>query len=193
MTSSVLGSIGVISAGFGFTDFIHRHGIERRVRTAGRSKSMMDPFRPETPEDVARLERLLVPIHQAFKDQVVARRGNRLPADRDLFTGEIWAGREAVELGLADGIAHLVPKMRRLRRKGPLPDLWPARAAAAPLWHLGRRGAGRGRGTRRLCTLRGGTRMIKFVIICLLIIVALALAFRSRRAPPDRPHPWAAA
>ena len=112
--SSVLGSIGVISAGFGFTDFIHRHGIERRVHTAGRSKSMMDPFRPETPEDVARLERLLVPIHQAFKDQVVARRGSRLPADRDLFTGEIWAGREAVELGLADGIAHLVPKMRDL-------------------------------------------------------------------------------
>ena len=58
--SSVLGSIGVISAGFGFTDFIHRHGIERRVHTAGRSKSMMDPFRPETPEDVARLEHRLV-------------------------------------------------------------------------------------------------------------------------------------
>jgi signal peptide peptidase SppA len=112
--SSVLGSIGVISAGFGFTELIERHGIERRVHTAGRSKSMLDPFRPETPEDVARLEHLLGPIHQAFKDQVIARRGSRLPADRDLFTGEIWTGREAVALGLADGIAHLVPKMREL-------------------------------------------------------------------------------
>ncbi len=112
--SSVLGSIGVISSGFGFAELIQRHGVERRVHTAGRSKSMLDPFRPETPEDVARLERLLGPIHQAFKEQIVARRGSRLAEGRDLFTGEIWTGREAVELGLADGIAHLVPKMREL-------------------------------------------------------------------------------
>lgn len=115
--SSVLGSIGVISSGFGFAELIQRHGIERRVHTAGRSKSMLDPFRPETPEDVARLNRLLGPIHDAFKQQVLARRGNRLPQDSDLFTGEIWTGREAVELGLADGIAHLVPKMRELYGK----------------------------------------------------------------------------
>ncbi|TWI34363.1 S49 family peptidase [Paracoccus sulfuroxidans] len=112
--SSVLGSIGVISAGFGFTELIHKVGVERRVHTAGRSKSMLDPFRPETPEDVARLERLLGPIHTAFKQQILKRRGNRLPPDRDLFTGEIWTGLEAVELGLADGIAHMVPKMREL-------------------------------------------------------------------------------
>ncbi|WP_423211036.1 S49 family peptidase [Paracoccus yeei] len=112
--SSVLGSIGVISAGFGFHELIERWGIQRRVHTAGRSKSMLDPFRPETPEDVERLNRLLVPIHEAFKDHVRARRGTRLAADRDLFTGEIWTGREAVELGLADGIAHLVPRMRAL-------------------------------------------------------------------------------
>lgn len=112
--SSVLGSIGVISAGFGFHELIDRWGIQRRVHTAGQSKSMMDPFRPETPEDVARLNRLLVPIHDAFKDQIRARRGARLPVERDLFTGEIWTGRQAVELGLADGIAHLVPKMREL-------------------------------------------------------------------------------
>lgn len=115
--SSVLGSIGVISAGFGFAELIQRHGIERRVHTAGRSKSMLDPFRPETPEDVARLERLLGPIHDAFKQQVLARRGDRLPQGSDLFTGEIWTGREAVDLGLADGIAHLVPKMRELYGK----------------------------------------------------------------------------
>ncbi|MFT4014276.1 MAG: S49 family peptidase [Paracoccus sp. (in: a-proteobacteria)] len=112
--SSVLGSIGVISAGFGFQELIQRWGIERRVRTAGPSKSMLDPFRPEKPEDVERLNRLLVSIHEAFTQHVRSRRGDRLATDRDLFTGEIWTGRQAVALGLADGIAHLVPKMREL-------------------------------------------------------------------------------
>lgn len=112
--SSVLGSIGVISAGFGFHDLIGRWGIERRVHTAGQSKSTLDPFRPEKPEDVARLHNVLEPIHGAFKDHVTARRGDRLPKGRDLFTGEFWAGREAVELGLADGIGHLVPKMKEI-------------------------------------------------------------------------------
>lgn len=112
--SSILGSIGVISAGFGFHQLIDRWGIERRVHTAGRSKSTMDPFRPENPEDVARLHTILEPIHQAFKDHVRARRGTRLAEGRDLFTGEFWAGREAVALGLADGIGHLVPKMKAL-------------------------------------------------------------------------------
>lgn len=112
--ASVLGSIGVISAGFGFADFIARYGIERRVHTAGTAKSWLDPFRPEQPEDVARLNRLLEPIHATFKAQVQSRRGVRLPADRDLYTGEVWVGREAVELGLADGIGHLEPVMRDL-------------------------------------------------------------------------------
>ncbi|MTD99920.1 S49 family peptidase [Paracoccus sp. YIM 132242] len=112
--SSILGSIGVISAGFGFQDLIARWGIERRVHTAGRSKSTLDPFRPERPEDVERLHNVLEPIHQAFKDHVAARRGDRLATDRDLFTGEFWAGRKSVELGLADGIGHLVPRMKAL-------------------------------------------------------------------------------
>lgn len=112
--ASVIGSIGVISAGFGFAELIRRHGIERRVHTAGTSKSWLDPFRPETPEDIARLHRLLEPIHDSFKSQVRARRGGHLPPDRDLFTGEIWTGRQAVELGLADGIGHLEPTMRGL-------------------------------------------------------------------------------
>lgn len=112
--SSVLGSVGVISSGFGFTGLIERIGVERRVHTAGRSKSMLDPFRPENPEDIARLEGLLAPIHDAFKAHVLARRGARLAQDRDLFTGEIWTGHQAVELGLSDGIAHLTPKMQKL-------------------------------------------------------------------------------
>lgn len=112
--SSILGSVGVISAGFGFHDLIARWGIERRVHTAGQSKSTLDPFRPEKPEDIERLRGILEPIHQAFKDHVIARRGQRLTDGRDLFTGEFWAGRQSVELGLADGIAHLVPKMKAL-------------------------------------------------------------------------------
>lgn len=112
--SSVLGSVGVISAGFGFHELIAHYGIERRVHTAGTSKSMLDPFRPERDEDVARLKSILEPIHSAFKAQVTARRGSALPEGRDLFTGEIWAGQDAVALGLADGIAHLEPKMRAL-------------------------------------------------------------------------------
>ncbi len=112
--SSVVGSIGVISAGFGFPELMARHGIERRVHTAGMSKSMLDPFRPEKAEDVARLRAILDPIHDAFKQQVTTRRGTRLAADRDLFTGEVWVGMQALTVGLADGIGHLVPKLKEL-------------------------------------------------------------------------------
>lgn len=113
--SSILGSIGVISAGFGFADLIARHGVERRIHTAGRSKSTADPFRPETPEDLDRLRAILEPIHQAFIAHVTARRGARLRIDTpDLFEGAFWAGKQAVDLGLADGIGHLVPRMKQL-------------------------------------------------------------------------------
>ncbi|MCA8879972.1 MAG: S49 family peptidase [Rhodobacteraceae bacterium] len=110
--ASILGSIGVISASFGAHDFIARHGIERRVHTAGRSKSMLDPFRPEKDEDVQRLNRILEQIHAAFIDQVKSRRGAKLGDGEDLFTGDVWIGRQAVDRGLADGIGHLVPKMQ---------------------------------------------------------------------------------
>lgn len=112
--TSIVGSIGVISAGFGFADLIGRHGVERRVHTAGKSKSFLDPFRPEKDEDVARLHAILEPLHARFKDQVTARRGARLEQDRDLFDGTVWVGREAVALGLVDGCAHLVPKLKAL-------------------------------------------------------------------------------
>lgn len=110
--SSVIGSIGVISASFGAHEFLARQGFERRVYTAGKSKSMLDPFRPENPEDVARLKGLLEDIHVNFKDHVSARRQGKLPEDRDLFTGEVWLARKAAELGLIDGIGHLKPKMK---------------------------------------------------------------------------------
>lgn len=110
--SSVVGSIGVISASFGAHELIKNYGVERRVYTAGQSKSMLDPFRPENAEDVARLKTLLEDIHENFKDHVTGRRHGKLPEDRDLFTGEIWLARRATELGLIDGIGHLRPMMK---------------------------------------------------------------------------------
>lgn len=112
--SSILGSIGVISSSFGFQDFIARHGIERRVHTAGKDKSMLDPFRPERPEDVERLKGIQAQIHESFISHVKQRRGARLADGADLFNGEFWVGSRAVELGLADGVAHLKPKMKEL-------------------------------------------------------------------------------
>ncbi len=112
--SSIAGSIGVISASFGLQEFIARHGIERRVHTSGKDKSMLDPFRAERDEDIDRLKALQAQIHESFIDHVKSRRGDRLSDDQDLFTGEFWAGRKAVDLGLADGIAHLVPKMKEI-------------------------------------------------------------------------------
>ena len=106
--SSVVGSIGVISSGFGLDQLIGKYGIERRVHTAGASKSMLDPFQPQKDEDVARLKSLLGDVHQTFKDYILVRRGKKL-ADRDLFTGEIWVGQKAIEDGLVDGIGHVVP------------------------------------------------------------------------------------
>lgn len=110
--SSVVGSIGVISASFGAHEFINERGIERRVYTAGQSKSMLDPFRPEQPEDVARLKTLLGDIHTNFIDHVKARRAGKLTESQDLFTGEIWLAKRATELGLIDGIGHLRPLLK---------------------------------------------------------------------------------
>ncbi|MEM6307517.1 MAG: S49 family peptidase, partial [Pseudomonadota bacterium] len=106
--SSVVGSIGVISSGFGFHDLIAQYGIERRVYTAGTSKSQLDPFKPENPDDVKRVKGILEDIHDTFKSYIRDRRGDAL-ADRDLFTGEIWVGAKGVADGLVDGIGHLVP------------------------------------------------------------------------------------
>ncbi len=113
-SSSIVGSIGVISSGFGAHAFLAEHGLERRVHTSVKSKSMLDPFLPQKEEDVARLKSLLEQLHQNFTDHVSSRRGNALTDQDDLFTGEFWIGSRAVELGLADGIAHPVPKLKEL-------------------------------------------------------------------------------
>ncbi|MEM9437626.1 MAG: S49 family peptidase [Pseudomonadota bacterium] len=110
--ASVIGSIGVISSNFGLHEAIAKIGVERRVYTAGKSKSMMDPFRPEKPADVKRLKGLLDDIHGIFINHVQSRRGAKLAEDDTLFTGEIWVGQKGVEVGLADAVGHLVPTMK---------------------------------------------------------------------------------
>lgn len=111
--SSLVGSIGVIFASFGFPELMARQGVERRVVTAGKSKSLADPFLPQKPEDIDRLRAIQQPIHDAFIAHVKARRGTRLK-DADLFNADIWVGAQAADLGLVDGIGHLVPKMKSL-------------------------------------------------------------------------------
>ncbi len=112
--SSIVGSIGVIASGFGFNEAIERLGIERRIYTAGERKTLLDPFKPENPEDVARLKAIQAEIHTNFQAWVKDRRGDRLKAPpEDLFSGEFWTGRRAVELGLVDGIDDLRSAMRR--------------------------------------------------------------------------------
>jgi signal peptide peptidase SppA len=106
--ASIVGSIGVISSGFGFHELIARYGVERRVHTSGESKSMLDPFRPEKAEDVERLSRLQSEIHDGFKGWVRERRGGRLKGDDALlFSGEFWTGKRGLELGLVDGLGEL--------------------------------------------------------------------------------------
>jgi len=112
--NSIIGSIGVISAGFGFPDLIERFGIERRVYSTGPRKGMLDPFQDEKPEDVDRLRELHEDIFENFKTHVRERRGDKLrAADGALFTGDIWTGNQALEVGLIDGLAEMRSEMRK--------------------------------------------------------------------------------
>jgi signal peptide peptidase SppA len=111
--TSLLGSIGVISASFGFSQLIDRLGVERRLHTAGERKSLLDPFLPENPSDVARLQALQQDIHRAFKEHVCHRRAGKIDAaDASLFSGEVLTGRMALDRGLVDGIGELRAVMR---------------------------------------------------------------------------------
>lgn len=110
--SSIVGSIGVIFAGFGFVEAIGKLGVERRVHTAGKNKSTLDPFLPEKPEDVARINQLELDIHKVFIDWVKLRRGDRLKGGDELFTGEFWSGVRGLDLGLVDAIGDLRQTLR---------------------------------------------------------------------------------
>ncbi len=133
--SSVVGSIGVVAAGFGFTELIGKIGVERRVYTAGEKKVTLDPFQPEVPEDIEYLKTLQQEIHDTFIDMVKSRRADVLSDDPDLFTGKFWTGSSAVNLGLVDSLGDLRGVLKK--RYG---DKAEAKLVSAPRGLFGRKG-----------------------------------------------------
>ena len=101
--ASLVGSIGVIMEGFGFTGLMDKLGVTRRMITAGSNKGMMDPFSKENPKQLEMIKGMLDEIHQQFIAVVKAGRGDRLKDNPELFTGRVWSGEQAVKIGLADG------------------------------------------------------------------------------------------
>lgn len=150
--SSIIGSIGVISSGFGFTELLDKVGVERRLHTSGDRKGMLDPFSPENPDHVARLEKLQGEIHESFKEMVRDRRAGKLKGDeQDLFSGEFWTGKRALELGLIDGIGELTTVMQqkfgddvKFRPVGQRQSWLKRRFGAGPSWSGGLSGLGGG-------------------------------------------------
>ncbi len=113
--SSIVGSIGVISAGFGLDKFIDRFGIQRRVHSSGKDKGALDPFQPERPEDIARLKDLQRNVHDVFIGVVKERRAGKLKGpEEELFSGTFWSAAKALDYGLIDGLDDLRGKMRAL-------------------------------------------------------------------------------
>src|SRR5476649_2957921 len=111
--SSIVGSIGVVGASFGFEKLIEKLGIERRLYTSGENKAMLDPFLPEKPEDVEKLKAIQKEIHESFIALVKERRGSKLDSrETALFSGEYWTGGRAVTLGLADAVGDLRGTLR---------------------------------------------------------------------------------
>jgi signal peptide peptidase SppA len=111
--TSIVGSIGVVSGGFGFPEMLKKIGIERRVYTAGENKVILDPFKPEKESDIEYLKTLQLEIHQVFIDMVKERRGSKLAEDPAIFSGLFWTGVKARELGLIDGLGHAREILRR--------------------------------------------------------------------------------
>ncbi len=127
--SSIVGSIGVINAGFGVTEAMAKLGVERRVKTAGKSKVLSDPFADETEEQKARMHALLDSIHAQFIAHVQTRRGGKLDTDKELFDGSIFTGEEGVAVGLIDGLADARTELRkRFGDKTKIVPLSPSRS-----------------------------------------------------------------
>jgi len=113
-SSSIIGSIGVIYSSFGFKDLIEKIGVQRRVYTAGKNKSTLDPFLEEKEEDIKRLKNIQLELHQDFIDVVEESRGSKLNKENgvELFSGEFWSGKKAKELGLIDGLGNAEQVLR---------------------------------------------------------------------------------
>jgi serine protease SohB len=149
--SSIVGSIGVLGGTFGFPRLMEKLGVERRIYTSGERKASLDPFLPEKPEEVERLKLIQREIHDDFITLVKERRGARLTGpETDLFSGEYWTGRTAVELGLADAVGDLRSVLReRFGDKVITPVIAPERSLlgrlrpGVGLWGVGLEGSGR--------------------------------------------------
>ena len=111
--SSIVGSIGVVSGGFGFPELLRKIGVERRIYTAGENKAILDPFQPEKPGDIEHLKSLQLDIHATFIDMVKVRRGHRLSGDPEVFSGLFWTGTRGLELGLIDGLGDMRGELRK--------------------------------------------------------------------------------
>ncbi|WP_430250393.1 S49 family peptidase [Neorhizobium sp. DAR64860/K0K1] len=111
--TSIVGSIGVVSGGFGFPEMLKKIGVERRVYTAGENKVILDPFQPEKEGDIEYLKTLQLEIHQVFIDMVKSRRGSRLGEDSTIFSGLFWTGTRGLELGLIDGLGEMRDVIKR--------------------------------------------------------------------------------
>jgi signal peptide peptidase SppA len=111
--TSIVGSIGVVSGGFGFPEMLKKIGVERRVYTAGENKVILDPFQPEKEGDIEYLKTLQLEIHQVFIDMVKSRRGSRLGEDSTIFSGLFWTGSRGLELGLIDGLGEMRDVIKR--------------------------------------------------------------------------------
>ena len=120
--ASLVGSIGVISGGFGFVETLEKMGIERRRYTAGDAKGMLDPFLPEKPSEVAAWQDILDDLHRQFSDSVRAGRGARLSDHPEIFSGMVWSGEKALEFGLIDGLGNLRSVLRDVIKQTNLVD-----------------------------------------------------------------------
>lgn len=154
--ASIVGSIGVLMDGFGFTGAMEKLGVERRLLTAGENKAMLDPFSPVNPKHVAYARAMIEQIHQQFVAVVKEGRGKRLKETPDTFSGLFWNGEEAVRQGLADGVGNLDYVARELVKAEEIIDYTPRDNVAE---RLARRfgasvGAGAVRALRELSPLR---------------------------------------
>ncbi len=111
--TSIVGSIGVVSGGFGFPELLKKIGVERRVYTAGENKVILDPFQPEKESDIDYLKSLQLEIHEIFIDMVKSRRGSALADDPDLFSGLFWTGRRGLQLGLVDSLGDMREEIKK--------------------------------------------------------------------------------
>jgi signal peptide peptidase SppA len=111
--TSIVGSIGVVSGGFGFPEMLKKIGVERRVYTAGSNKVMLDPFQPEKEKDIEFLKGLQLEIHEVFIGMVKARRGHLLADTPDIFSGLFWTGKRSQELGLIDSLGDMRGELKK--------------------------------------------------------------------------------